>query len=263
MNKIIFLFSILALTVSCGGSNDSNNETVTTPEQISKQEKQETEIEKRIADTDLQDKLDVMNSLYFTKEDGSSLEVKDFLDKSGNILKVEEKYVDKEKDSYGTNLFYIRNGKKYASKERFEEKDGKNAFFVERVTFYDDKEQVATTKIRKADFEENLDAVPLEITKSVDCSIKRAMDALNQEGDFETRFQGFVNSNNTNYIVVGPSGSDQYNSALMLQYNSTTTNNLMRNQEASIGKKLDLEFQKMVDDNGFEFQVLLTLKVVK
>jgi hypothetical protein len=30
-----------------------------------------------------------------------------------------------------------------------------------------------------------------------------------------------------------------------------------------LGKKLDLEFQKMVDDTGFEFQVLMTLKIAK
>jgi hypothetical protein len=37
----------------------------------------------------------------------------------------------------------------------------------------------------------------------------------------------------------------------------------MKNQKKMLGQKLDLEFQKMVDDTGFEFQVLLTLKIAK
>lgn len=263
MTKFLYFIFTLALVVSCKGKNESGEDisgegTI----QASKEEKAESEIEKRISDTDLQEKLDVVNSLYYTKEDGSSLEVKAFLDKSQAILKVEEKYVDKKRDTYGTNLFYIHNGKKYASKERFEEKSGNQIYFVERVSFYDQKEKVINTKIRKAEFEEDLDSKLFEQVELFDCSITRAMNAINQEGDFETRFQGFVHSGNDNFITVGKT-EDGYISALMMQYKSTLTDRLIKNQEASVGKKLDIEFQKMVDESGFEFQILLSVKEAK
>ena len=54
-----------------------------------------------------------------------------------------------------------------------------------------------------------------------------------------------------------------YISALLLQYEDEITRKLMKNQKAMLGKKLDLEFQKMVDETGFEFQVLMTLKMAK
>ena len=38
------------------------------------------------------------------------------------IYKLEEKYSDVSEKRNGTNIFYIRKGKKYASKERFEQK---------------------------------------------------------------------------------------------------------------------------------------------
>lgn len=263
MAKILYLAFALILIVSCKGKTDSGDESSgeavpQTPELV----KAESEIEKRISNTDLQENLEIVNSLYFTKEDGSSLEVKAFLDKSQAILKVEEKYVDKDRGTYGTNLFYIHNGKKYASKERFEETADGKTYFVERVSFYDEKEKVINTKIRKAEFEEDLDSKIFEQVAMVDCSIKRAMDAINQEGEFETRFQGFVNSGNDNFITVGKT-ADGYISALMMQYKSTLTNKLIKNQEQSVGKKLDIEFQKMIDENGFEFQILLSVKEAK
>lgn len=263
MTKILYLAFVLTLIVSCKGKTGSGNESSgEAVEQTPALVKAESEIEKRISNTDLQENLEIVNSLYFTKEDGSSLEVKAFLDKSQAILKVEEKYVDKDRGTYGTNLFYIHNGKKYASKERFEETADGKTYFVERVSFYDVKEKVINTKIRKAEFEEDLDSKIFEQVAMVDCPIKRAMDAINQEGDFETRFQGFVNSGNDNFITVGKT-ADGYISALMMQYKSTLTNKLITNQEQSIGKKLDIEFQKMIDQNGFEFQILLSVKEAK
>lgn len=263
MKKNLYLVFVLALIVSCKSKTGTDDETSgeissQTPELV----KAESEIEKRISDTDLAENLEIVSSLYFTKEDGSSLEVKAFLDKSQAILKVEEKYVDNGRGTYGTNLFYIHNGKKYTSKERFEEKSDGKVYFVERVSYYDVKEKVINTKVRKAEFEEDLDSKIFEQAALVDCSIKRAMDAINQEGEFETRFQGFVNSGNDNFITVGKT-ADGYVSALMMQYKSTLTNKLIQNQEQSIGKKLDIEFQKMIDENGFEFQILLTIKEAK
>lgn len=264
MNKIasiVFIFTLLAgCTNSSSDTNEESNGEI--PAQTSSLEKAETKIEQKIANTDLQEKLNEMNSLYFSKEDGSSIQVTAFLDPSEAILKVEEKYTDKDKNEYGTRIFYIENGKKYASKERFEEhKDGK-AYFVERVSFYDKNEKAINTKIRKAEFEEELDGQVFEPTALVDCSIKRAMDALNEEGEFETLFQGFIDSNNDSYLSVGKT-ADGFVSALLVQYENTVTRKLRKNQERSIGTKLDLQYQKMVDENGFEFQVLLTVAEAK
>lgn len=262
MKNIFYVSLIFTILVSCtskteklGDFNEHNS--------FTNIEKNESEIEKRISDTDLQEKLEVINSLYFTKEDGSSFEVKAFLDKNDAVLKVEEKFLDGKTGEYGTILFYVFNGKKYASKERFEAKKAGKQTFIERISFYDKNEKVVSTKIRKAFFEEDLDAQPFETVDLYDCSIIKAMNALNQEGEFETRFQGYIFNGNSSFLTVGESKTNGYISALMVQYNNTTTEKLRKNQETSIGKKLNLEFQKVTDENGFEFQVLMSVTEAK
>ena len=262
MKNIFYVSLIFTILVSCsskteklGHSNGHNS--------FTNKEKNESEIEIRIADTDLQEKLDVMNSLYFTKEDGSSFEVKGFLDKKGAVLKVEEKFLDGKTGEYGTVLFYVFKGKKYASKERFEDKKGSKPTFIERISFYDQNEKVVSTKTRKAFYEEDLDAQPFETIDFYDCSIQKAMNALNQEGEFETRFQGYILNGSSSFLTVGESKPNGYISALMVQYNNSTTEKLRKNQEISVGKKLNLNFQKVTDENGFEFQVLMSVTEAK
>lgn len=264
MTKILSIIFIATLLISCSnGAQDSESESDNgNSVQTNKSGKTEDEIEQKIANTDLQVDLKEENSLYFAKDDGSSIEVKALLDKTNGIVKMEEKYVDKSKNEYGTRVFYIENAKKYASKERFEEKSGGKVYFVERISYYDNQEKVTATKIRKAPFEEELDAQVFEKVDLFDCSIKQALDVLNQEGEFETRFQGFINSAKDSYISVGKS-EDGYVSALLVQYENTTTQKLRKNQTSSIGEKLDLEYQKIIDENGFEFQVLLTVTEAK
>jgi hypothetical protein len=262
MKNILFASLIFTFLVSCSSKSEQLGSSKE-HKSFTNKEKTESEIEKRIADTDLQEKLKVMNSLYFTKEDGSSFEVKAFLDNNDAVLKVEEKFLDGKTGQYGTALFYVFNGKKYASKERFEDKIGGKPTFIERISFYDKNEKVVSTKIRKAFFEEDLDAQPFEMVDLYDCSILKAMNALNQEGEFETRFQGYIFNGNSSFLTVGESKPNGYISALMVQYNTTTTEKLRRNQEVSIGKKLNLEFQKVTDENGFEFQVLMSVKEAK
>lgn len=258
---ISFVLSVLFL-VSCSSKSEklgSSDEAISGTENIDF----ESIIEKRIAETDLNEQLEITNSLFYTKEDGSSYEVKAFLDKSDAVLKVEEKFVNGATNEYGTTIYYVHNGKKYASKERFEDRKLKKPMFVERISFYNEKEKVVSTKMRKAFFEEDLDSKSLENADLYDCSIINAMNALNQEGQFETRFQGFALNGNTNYVIVGESAENGYVSTLLIQYEDQTIRELMRNQKKMVGTKLDLQYQKMIDETGFEYQVLLSLKIAK
>jgi hypothetical protein len=263
MKNTLILIGFFSLLLGCTSSTTKGEDTDTTVRSASSLELLAVQLEKQMADTDLQNKLEVIHSLHYTKDDGSSIEASATLNRSKEIIKVEESFIDKMANSYGTTIFYIKNKKKYASKERFEERTSTEAYFVERVSYYDENEKVVQTRIRKAPYEEDLDAMIFEIVANHDCSIHRAMQAINQEGPFTTYFQGFVISGITSYLIVGESGDNGYVSAVMLQYKTTSTNRLLQNQEKYLGKKLDIEFQKMVDNNGLQFQILLTMAPVK
>ena len=264
MNKLFIIGFIFTLLVSCDSKKEENqSEEIIAPNESSEAYKLESEIEKNIAETDLNDKLEIMNSLYFTKEDESSIEVKAFLAKNQEIYKLEEKYNDISENRNGTNIFYIRKGKKYASKERYEDRTGMVAKFIERVTFYDKNEKEITSKIRSAKFEEELDALPYTFIKPYNCSSKRAMDAINQEGEFQLFFQGLIINGRDKYITVGESKANGYVSALMIQYYNSTTDAMLKDQFKCIGKKLDIDYQKITDEHGFEFQLLKSVNFSK
>ncbi len=260
MSKIYYFSFILILLANCKPSDNSKKEADSEISDPSLNKEQfESKIEKLMAETDLNDQLKVMNSLYFTKEDQSTLEVNAFLNKSEDIVKIEEKYSDGSTGEYGTHIFYINGGKKYATKERYEVKKAKKSTFVERISFYDQKKKVVQTKIRQAQFEEEVESQNFEFIAPYDCSIQRAMDAINQEGSFQTNFQGFITARGDTYLSVGESKENGYISTMLVQYHTTLTRKLQKDQEKYLGKKLNIEFQKMLEPSGFEYQILLSI----
>jgi hypothetical protein len=83
----------------------------------------------------------------------------------------------------------------------------------------------------------------------------RAMRAINQEKEFETTFQGFVDSDLFTYLSVGENNPDGFRSALRLDYKDELILMLRSNQDGYLGEKLRVNYEKRVQDNGFSFQV--------
>jgi hypothetical protein len=197
MKQFLYLSLLFIILVSCGQSNDKQVYSGGDEISSSALEQAEFKIEQMITKTELNDKLVVMNSLYFTKSDLSSIEVFAYLDKQNNILKIEEKFIDASKNYSSTNIYYINKGRKYATKERFSNGKGKNSSYTDRVSFYDNKEKVILSKSRHAEFEEDLEASSFSNISFYDCSITRAMNVINQSGEFETKFHHADQLNNT------------------------------------------------------------------
>ena len=97
----------------------------------------------------------------------------------------------------------MRVREKYISKELFERGDELSGYFVERISYYDEKENPIKTIERVADFEDKLYREEFKVVKNYNCSSKRALMALNQEGEFSTTFQGFIKEEPYLYLIVG------------------------------------------------------------
>jgi hypothetical protein len=264
------LMCLIFVQTSCGDSGKQGNQVeVNDRSRGGKQDfgkmeaEKEGQIEQWISETELnQANLSLANSLYYTRDDGSSIEANAYLDDAGVILKIEEVYMDSKSGNHGKNVFYLKDGKKYASKELFEDHGTKDIKYVERITFYDAQEKTVKTKIRKAEFEEDLHAFPFQPAPLKDCSIKRVMDVLNQTGSFSTTFQGFVNSAAMSFLIVGENKPNGYVSTLAIQYADSTIKDLSKREGEMIGKLVRVDFQKIRDERGFEFQALLAVKVL-
>ncbi len=262
MKQFLSFGLVLIILISCGQKSQNQIDRDEVFSESTPLEQAEFKIEQLISKTETNDKLVVMNSLYFTKSDLSSIEVFAYLDHKNNIVKIEEKYIDASKKYSSTNIYYINKGKKYATKERFSTNKGKNSRYTERVSFYDNKENVILSKSRNAVYEEDLEASSFTNIPFYNCPITRAMNVINQSGEFETKFQGFVINGPDSYLLVGDSGENGYVSSLMIQFHTALTKKLLNDQEKYFGKKLKVEFQKMTEGSGFEYQILLSTEEI-
>lgn len=204
--------------------------------------------------------LKIAQSLSYGKEDGSSMEVLLFANDSNEVVKLVEYRAKSSGASVESTLFYYKDNLKFITKEYYDVTKGDVTGFVERVTYYENgKPKIA--KQRKASFEELLDNEQFNIVTAKDCSDERAYRALKQEGEFETTFQGFVQSEDLLYLLVGPNTPDGYVSSLVVQLTTPVIQKLLNNEKSMIGKKLQISFETMTGNNNFEFQVLTDVQL--
>lgn len=207
------------------------------------------------------DSLFTGKSLYYSKENGESVEVDIFVNDSNVVVKMVEEYTVLGSNSICTNVFYYKDNHKFVSKELFEEVDGDVYSFVERVTYY--KEGVAAvTKERKANFENELVDKVFMIVGTHDCSDKRAFEAMNQKNEFATTFQGFVESEQLIYLIVGEDKKDGFSTTLIVQFITPVINELRANESKMIGTPLRVNFET-IKEHGFESQALMSVQIIE
>lgn len=200
------------------------------------------------------------NSLYYSRPDGQSLEVEFKSSLKNEILKIVEEYTKTSGGSILSNHFYYKNGKLYLSKEYFDKGFGETAYFVERVSYYDEKEEPIVTKERTARFEEALGEETFKLAEKSKCSDERAKRALSQKGEFETNFTGFVEDGPLRYLMVGENKENGYETAILVQYRTLFIQTLFQNQKAMIGTKLIVNFETIRESTGFSFQSLIDVR---
>ena len=201
------------------------------------------------------------NSLYYSREDGATMEVLISVDKNNQPIKMKELYSETGSLSLCSNTFYFKNGKKHISIELFEEGDGMTGAFTERISYYDEKEVPVKTLERKAEYEDQLEFEQYAVSKKTDCSTERAFRALNQEGEFATTFQGFIKEWPYLYLIVGENEKVGFTSSLVVQYEGQTIQNLQANEKEMIGKGIQVEFETLSGSQGYEYQILMSTRM--
>lgn len=254
----LFVFLFLLLLASCQNSRQTDAEQNPKSESNPKVTKIMSVVEG--VNTQINN-FTVANSLAYRHNDGSTEEVFAYLDKSQQIVKIEEKFKEGSDGNSGVRNFYFENGKKIMSQELFIDlKDG-GGNFRERLSFYDKNGRPFETKERITQFEEDLEKLEFKSVKVYDCSMETADQVLNQKGVFATTFQGFASDGPVDYLIVGGPGESGFASALAVQYADGNINYLKANQERLINTPLLVEFEKMMDERKLEFQILTRLQI--
>jgi hypothetical protein len=260
MAKFFFSLLFLFLITSCGTKNQSPDKII--EEKLSITESLNAEI--TAIEQEITTNAQTASSLRYSKENGESVVVAAYFDPSGNILKIEEFFTQKNNGSNGLKSFYLRNNKPFATKEYFaDNSNAKAPKFVDRISYYDENEKIIQTIEKKVDFEEDLDNTEYVVVPPVSCSINRAQQVLNQEGEFETTFQGFVHVDVLSYLVVGEPKPNGYTSALRADYEDGMLKELLKNEKKHLNRKIRVEFNTITDPSGFEYQVYLGAKFVE
>ncbi len=224
--------------------------------------KNEGDFEDKVAAIENNSNWKIMNSLAYNNNAGSREEVIAYLNETDEAVKLEEIFFDAPTGDYGTRIFYVDGGKKFASKEVFFDNQKKIPQFIERITFYDKKQAPVYTRERSTALEEDLSKQIFEQKTPVGLSIDRAMEIINKQGSFETTFQGFVENGGLTYILVGENTPDGFASSLVVQYESKDVLKLQKNERGMIGIPIEVQHQTMLDEQGLKFQILLNLRLL-
>jgi hypothetical protein len=251
--RFLSLFFVVALIASCG-EKSAPQEKVTVP-------KNSDALEDKMAAIENNPSWKQFNSLAYNNNAGSKEEVIAYLNDKDEAVKLEERFTDVGTGSYGVRFFYFNGGKKFASREVIFDNSLKKPAFVERMTFYNKKEQALYMRERSAEFEQDLENETFAVKPPIEISVDRAMQVINQEGPFVTTFQGFAQGGGLTYVLVGENTPDGFASSLAIQYENEDIKKLRMNERGMIGTPLHVEHQTMMNDQGLKFQALLSLRI--
>ena len=264
MKYVLETFLILALLLSAC-SEAKVTEQTETEVPVQKEVIPDNEIDNLMLEIDAKlAEMPQVKSLRYSKEDQTITDVTAWLDENNQIQKMEEYHLDGPTGIITRKHFYSNGGALYATRMVQEKRPvGKDPYFSEVVTFYDQKGKPSSSKERIAQFEELLEQEGYSKIETNALSSENAMMILNQQGPYETTFQGFVHSGSYSFLIVGENSADGYTSSLSIQSQSPTINYLMQQGKAALGRKLQVNFDRFVDAQGYEMQILVDLALVE
>lgn len=198
----------------------------------------------------------IANSLYYTKVTGESEKITAFLSQKNEILKVEESFSGRENENAGKIIYYLSKTIPMVTIELFEDlSNPKEVKFVERVSYYDEIGHAVYTKEKRVDYEEELEGVDYKSVDLVNLNTDRIFKVLNQEGEYQTTFQGFVETQSLNYLIVGEPKEGGFTSAMRIEFEDPFIKDIYKNPKKFLNKKMRVTFQVSKMQGNFEYQI--------
>ena len=257
--KLNFLIiGILAIGLFSCGENEEIVEHVNS-ELTNELDEQETEFEQLIEAINTDESLREGQSLFYSRDDGATEEVTVFVNDSNVTVKIYHEFTSPNAPSLSSNTYHFHEGVMIASKELFEEGTGEEGHFVERKTYYDNNEKPIVTKRRVAPYEDNLDFEQFTIANKQALSYKKPLDILNQTGQFETTFQGYIEEKPYLYMIVGENKPGGYYSSLVVQLMTPLIKKMQTNEKEMIGTALNVDYETLNGAQGYVYQILMSV----
>lgn len=251
------LFLSLIVLASCSGKS---NEAIL--EKSNKSNNGALEAEMKAIDSDIEQNGQLATSMRYTKNEDIYIVVNAHVNSAGKIVKIEEDFNDGAKGNNGKNSFYLKDDKVFASRAYYSDMQSAKPAFVDRITYYDKNEKALNSIEKRVDYEEDLDRVEYSEVKTVALSIDRARRVLDQKGEFETTFQGFIDVNPLRYIIIGAKNSNGYVSSIRVDYDDDFIKMLLKDQNKYLNRKIFIQFENIIDPSGMQYQSYLSGNLV-
>ncbi|MCE3295375.1 MAG: hypothetical protein K0R65_1089 [Crocinitomicaceae bacterium] len=254
-----FIFLSLLFLAACSGE-EAKTDDKTTGKKLANEGSLESEM--KAIDSEIQSSGQQATSMRYTKENGAFIVVNAHLNEAGKIIKIEEDYSDGDGANSGRNSFYLKDEKVFASREYYSDMSAHPASFVDRLSYYDKNQKVVKTQEKRVEFEEELDRVEYQDVALKGITMDRAKKVLDQSGEFETFFQGFVNVQALNYIIIGSKNSESWVSSVRVDYEDSFIKTLLSDPKKYLNRKVFVAFENITDPTNFQYQSYLSGKFV-
>jgi hypothetical protein len=260
MRLLIGLF-IFAILLSCSENKQEESKPQHALKEIKPLFDDEIAYENEIRNIDSDKRLTEVTSLEYLSGEGESFVVKGLVEtKQDNQVMTLKKLTFKQVFKNGnesTCSYYYIGTRKFASTCEQSILTGNDLKKVLTKSYYNDSSEVFFSK-RISGNSENINETSYSACKQVDHDDQLALKIINQEGEFETKFQGFTESMGKNYLILG---THDYTSTVAFAEFNPTLKLLMNNEKKYTGKKLIIDFSVVTEPNGFTFQALTDVKI--
>ncbi len=221
----------------------------------------EKQFENEIKTIETNENLVEVSSLDYLKDNGETYLVKGLVEtKNDNQDMTLKKLILNKTDANGneTNTTFYYNGtRKFVSIN--EQSILKNDELLKVITksYYNDSNQIFFSK-RLSGKAENIENLIYQPCKPIDHNDYVALNIINQQGDFQTKFQGFAQLDGRNLLILG---TEHFTSTLLFSENNNIIKLLKNNEKKYLGKKLIVDFSVDSQPNGFTFQEMNNLQI--
>ena len=261
LHVIFYFFSLITLIslliTSCNPSDKKSSVIKRKKALIVHHLKDEASFDKQVKEIDsfILANGKVATSLDYSKENGESIQVDAHLDDAEKFLLVQENFTSAQEGESGVRYYYFNKNKVFVTKEIFQNAVNiSNPTFTERVSYYAPNGICVKTKERKGSSPDILERIPFTAVPKYVCNIDKAMRALNREEEFRLTFQGFINSTQGKYMVIGEPGKQGYTTALKIDKPDNFIQEIEKDEMRFINATIYLNFERILETNGFKFQ---------
>ena len=223
----------------------------------------EVNFENEIRDIESNENLLEVTSLEYLKDNGETYVVKGLVETGKEDQEMTlKKLIFKKLFTNGNETictFYYKGTRKFVSIN--EQAIFKNNELIKVITksYYDLSNKVFFSK-KLSGKAEGLENSDYKKCKPIDYNDNLALNIINQEGEFQTNFQGFTELEGRTFFIVG---TKHFTSTLAFSELNKTLSLLKNNETKYLDKELIVDFSVETDANGFTFQVMKNVRMAQ